>query len=38
MYTVRTEYDVEDRRGAYGVLGGNLRESDHLENVGVDGG
>ena len=25
-----------ERRGAYRVLGGDLRESDHLEDPGVD--
>jgi len=28
---------MEERRGAYRVLAGNLRESDHFENPGVDG-
>jgi len=26
-----------DRRAAYGVLVGNLRERDHLEELGADG-
>jgi hypothetical protein len=26
-----------ERRSAYGVLCGNLREGDHLEDSGVDG-
>jgi hypothetical protein len=26
-----------DRRVAYGVLEGNLRERDHLEDLGADG-
>jgi hypothetical protein len=26
-----------DRRSAYGVSVGNLRERDHLKNLGVDG-
>jgi len=29
--------EVDKRRGAYMVLGGNLREGDHLEDLGVDG-
>jgi hypothetical protein len=28
---------MEERRGAYRVLVGNLRERDHFENLGVDG-
>jgi len=28
---------MEERRGAYSVLAGNLRERDHFENPGVDG-
>jgi hypothetical protein len=27
----------EDRRGAYRVLVGNLKERDHLEDLGLDG-
>jgi hypothetical protein len=28
---------IEGRRGAYGVLVGNLREREHLDDPGVDG-
>jgi hypothetical protein len=28
---------MEDRRGIYRVLVGNLRERDHLEDPGIDG-
>jgi len=28
---------MEERRGAYRVLVGNLTERDHFENPGVDG-
>jgi len=28
---------MEDRRGVYRVLAGNLKERDHLEDPGVDG-
>jgi hypothetical protein len=28
---------MEDRRGAAGFWWGNLREGDHLEDLGVDG-
>jgi hypothetical protein len=29
--------EVDKRRGAYMVLGRNLKEGDHLEDLGVDG-
>jgi hypothetical protein len=28
---------MEERRGAYSVLAGNLREKDHLEDSGLEG-
>ena len=28
---------MRERRGAYSVLSGNLRERDHFEDVGLDG-
>jgi hypothetical protein len=31
------EYTCGDRRGAYRVFGVDLMESDHLDDIGVDG-
>jgi len=33
----KTRSSMEERKGTYRVLVGNMKERDHLENTGVDG-